>query len=78
MSCKLGSFEDSVLHCISNNPKNDNFKFKVRARNDTEQLEVLKDVNETKEEFENEITKIIGECIVLIDFDNLMVTVKRK
>lgn len=78
MSCELGSFEDAILHSIGNNHKNDNFKFRVRARNNAERLEILKDINETKEKFEEEISKIIGKCIVLIDFDNLMINVKRK
>lgn len=75
---ELFEFEQSVLHCIENNPKNDNFKFWIRARNDDERLEVLNGVKGNKEFFENELSKIIGKCFVLIDFDNLMITVKKQ
>lgn len=78
MIMELGCFENEVLHCIENNPKNDNFKFDVRARNNSECLEILNNVKENKENFEKELSKIIGDCIVLIDFENIMVTVKRK
>lgn len=77
MKNELGCFEHEVLHCISPNPYNDNFKFGVRARNREECLEILESVKENKSLFEEELAKIIGECTVILDFENIGVTVKR-
>ena len=74
---ELFAFEQDVLHCIKNNPKNDNFEFYIRARNNDERIEVLNCVKGNKDFFEEELVKVIGKCNVLIDFDNLMITVKK-
>lgn len=75
---ELFAFEQEVIHCIENNRRNDNFKFQIGARDGNERLEVLNGVKENKEFFESELAKVIGKCSVLIDYDNLMITVKKQ
>lgn len=75
---ELFAFEQEILHCIANNPRNNNFKFGIRARNDAECLEILNGVRENKAFFERELAKIIGNCTVLLDFNKMMVTIKKK
>lgn len=66
---KIGQNHDEIIHCIANNPKNDNFKFWI-----SEGIEYF---NEGKEELISELTKIIGNCMVTVDTVSSKIFIKK-